>query len=493
MRDFAKRLLGRIVFLYFLQKKGWLGCPVGKQDWTGGEFDFIAKIFTDCPDKEKFHSKCLVPLFYEALNRPERPGDIFTVTNSRIPYLNGGLFEHESHPVEQIDFPASLFADLLDFFGQYNFTIDENDPDDNEVGIDPEMLGHIFENLLEDNKDKGAYYTPKPIVQYMCQQSLLYYLQGKLGECEELTRLVRYKDAGARDTKDNWVRQHAKRIEELLDEVKICDPAIGSGAFPIGLLQEIYWLKLMLDWTLDPALTKLQIIQNSIYGVDIDAGAVEIARLRFWLALIVDEKQPRPLPNLDYKIMQDDSLLEAFEGIPLDILHEPVRHSVTVFPPRPVNLFSGKSKPRQGSLLGVSKQEALTAQEKAAEIIAMTKRYFNETDPLKKQELHRQIDRFVLDHIDYNLRLAEEKLETEFLQYQTEIADKQKQLKSWRPPKTIEKRMAALRGAITNFQQKKAKLTELENNPERPYFLWHLFFQNVFAEGGFDIVIANPP
>ncbi len=493
VRDFAKRLLGRIVFLYFLQKKGWLGCPVGKGDWTGGEFDFISRLFAACPDKEKFHSECLVPLFYQALNRPNRPGDIFTITNSRIPYLNGGLFEHELYPVEHIDFPASLFVDLLDFFGQYNFTIDEIDPDDNEVGIDPEMLGHIFENLLEDNKDKGAYYTPKPIVQYMCQQSLLYYLRGKLGDCEELTRLIRYKDAGARDAQDNWVRLHAKEIEELLDKVKICDPAIGSGAFPIGLLQEIYWLKLMLDWTLDPAETKLQIIQNSIYGVDIDAGAVEIARLRFWLALIVDEKQPRPLPNLDYKIMQGDSLLESFEGIPLDSLHEPVRHSVTVFPPQPVNLFSRKTKSRQGSLLGFSKQEALTAKEKAAEITAMTKGYFNETDPLKKQDLHRQIDRFVLDHIDYNLRLAEEKLEAELMQYQTEIADKQKQLKSWKPPKAIEKRMAVLQETIKAFQHKKAKLTELENKPERPYFLWHLFFQNVFAEGGFDIVIANPP
>jgi len=494
VRDFAKRLLGRIVFLYFLQKKGWLGCPANSKEWKKGEPDFIGKLFADCRDKDKFHSQCLAPLFYETLNLPNRPNDIFTVTGTRVPYLNGGLFEREPYPIEKIDFPATLFACLLEFFGQYNFTIDENDPDDNEVGIDPEMLGHIFENLLEDNKDKGAYYTPKPIVQYMCQQSLLYYLQGKLGEREELTRLVRHKDAGSRDDKANWVRQNAKQIEELLDQVKVCDPAIGSGAFPIGLLQEVYWLKLILDWTLDPAETKLKIIENSIYGVDIDAGAVEIARLRFWLALIVDEEQPRPLPNLDYKIMQGDSLLESFEGIPLDNLHEPKHHSVTVFSARQTKLFGGKPQPGQGNLFaGASTQEIATAKKKAAEITALTRKYFNETDPAKKQELHRKIDRFVLDHIDYNLRLAEEKLEIELHQHRTEIADKQKLLKSWRPPKKTEKRIAFLEAEIKAIRHKKNKLAALEEKPERPYFLWHLFFQDAFARDGFDIVIANPP
>ena len=298
VRDFAKRLLGRLVFLHFIQKKGWLGCPADRTDWIDGERDFVRKLFLSCPDKEKFYSTRLVPLFFEALNRPDRPNAIFNVTGTRVPYLNGGLFEHEKLPndhkplpVERLDFPAVLFEQVLEFFSQYNFTIDENDPDDHEVGIDPEMLGHIFENLLEDNKDKGAFYTPKAIVQYMCQQSLINYLQQHLGEREEIVNLVRFKDAGSATDKNNWVRQNAKWIEDLLDRLKICDPAIGSGAFPIGLLQEIYWIKLTLDWTLDPADTKLKIIQNSIYGVDIDAGAVEIARLRFWLSLIVDEDE----------------------------------------------------------------------------------------------------------------------------------------------------------------------------------------------------------
>ena len=486
VRDFAKRLLGRLVFLHFLQKKGWLGCPSGRTDWKEGDRDFVRNLFRTCPEKEKFFSRCLAPLFYDALNRADRPSDIFFVTNTRVPYLNGGLFEHEhlphDHlplPVDKLDFPAVLFENLLEFFGQYNFTIDENDPDDHEVGIDPEMLGHIFENLLEDNKDKGVYYTPKPIVQYMCQQSLIHYLQQHLGEREELSQLVRFKDVGSATDKNNWIKQNARRIEEVLDRVKICDPAIGSGAFPIGLLQEIYWIKLTLDWTLDPAETKLKIIQNSIYGVDIDAGAVEIARLRFWLALIVDEDEPRPLPNLDYKIMQGDSLLESFEGIPLDQFHEVVKVTPIV--------------PGQLTMGFADSQLVLTTKEKDNEISELIRRYFSENNPGKKLDLHRQIDRFVLKHIDYNLQKVEENLTDELLFHQQKVIDKQKQHKDWKPAKADEKKMAALESKLLAIGQKKLKLKELEEKSERPYFLWHLFFQDVFEEGGFDIVIGNPP
>jgi len=492
VRDFAKRLLGRLVFLHFIQKKGWLGCPADRTDWIDGERDFVRKLFLSCPDKEKFYSTRLVPLFFEALNRPDRPNAIFNVTGTRVPYLNGGLFEHEKLPndhkplpVERLDFPAVLFEQVLEFFSQYNFTIDENDPDDHEVGIDPEMLGHIFENLLEDNKDKGAFYTPKAIVQYMCQQSLINYLQQHLGEREEIVNLVRFKDAGSATDKNNWVRQNAKWIEDLLDRLKICDPAIGSGAFPIGLLQEIYWIKLTLDWTLDPADTKLKIIQNSIYGVDIDAGAVEIARLRFWLSLIVDEDEPRPLPNLDYKIMQGDSLLESFEGIPLDNLQQSKGFKVEVFSKQ------GQGQMFPGNLLEYSQSHESAA--RAKEISSLINKYFGVTNPTEKQELHKQIDRFVLDHIDYNLQIQEEKFSDELQLRKAEIKRKAGLVKGWNPAKKDEQRLSSLEERLKTIALKKVKLQELEEKPERPYFLWHLFFQDVFEQGGFDIVIANPP
>lgn len=481
IRDFAKKLLGRLVFLHFLQKKGWLGCPAGASTWADGDAQFLRTLFNQAPDKAQFYSTRLVPLFFEALNRNGRAGDLFAPTGTRIPYLNGGLFEDDRPAAQQLDFPPALFDELLQFFGEYNFTIDENDPEDHEVGIDPEMLGHVFENLLEDNKDKGAYYTPKAIVQYMCQQSLLHYLQTHLGEHAELATLVRSKDRGDEKDKQNWVLKNAKEIERLLDAVKICDPAIGSGAFPIGLLQEIYWIKLTLDWTLDRAAAKRRIIQHSIYGVDVDAGAVEIARLRFWLALIVDEDQPSPLPNLDYKIMQGDSLLESFEGIRLDQLFE--QHYQ-------VNVIGGQG---QLDLNSPGTQLTLVSEERRNTLTALTTGYFAETNPEKKQALHRQIDQMVLQHIDHNIALQRERIETELAQHQAVIKAKQKQAKGWKPTEKTSKRMAVLEAELKHCTQRLKKLMQLESTAERPYFLWHLYFQEVFEQGGFDVVIANPP
>ncbi|MDO9576497.1 MAG: hypothetical protein Q7J16_01295, partial [Candidatus Cloacimonadales bacterium] len=178
-RDFIKKSLGRLVFLYFLQKKGWLGCSKDRTDWKNGDLKFMQHYFDNCTDKEHFHSKFLVPLYFECLNK-KRDNDVFEPTKSRIPYLNGGLFDEEKLKIKTIDFPTKFWESLFTFFAEYNFTIDENDPFEQEVGIDPEMLGHIFENLLEDNKDKGAFYTPKPIVEYMCKESLIQYLKTHL-------------------------------------------------------------------------------------------------------------------------------------------------------------------------------------------------------------------------------------------------------------------------------------------------------------------------
>ena len=239
--------------------------------------------------------------------------------NCRIPYLNGGLFERDILEKKSCHFPASFFDSLLTMLSQYNFTIDENDPNDAEVGVDPEMLGRIFENLLEDNKDKGAFYTPKEIVQYMCRESLISYLQtDQREEDKECIRLfVSTHDA-------TLLGDLKEEIEQKLYNVKICDPAIGSGAFPMGLLRELFLCRSAIEPNImeNAANIKRHIIQNNIYGVDIERGAVDIARLRFWLALIVDEKSPEALPNLDFKIMQGNSLLEQYKGVDLSTMTE---------------------------------------------------------------------------------------------------------------------------------------------------------------------------
>jgi adenine-specific DNA-methyltransferase len=485
IRDFSKKLLGRIVFLHFLQKKGWMGVPASNEKWAGGDAKFLQNLFLNYADKEHFHSKALKTLFFETLNK-KRNNHIAPSalgTDIKIPYLNGGLFDKDISYNYNIDFPADLFKNLLEFFESYNFTIDENDPYDSEVGIDPEMLGHIFENLLEENREKGAFYTPKEIVHYMCQESLIQYLRTHLPECTEdespatkaLENFIRNGIVGERNDKKNFVVQQAKRIERLLDKVKICDPAIGSGAFPMGILQEIFKAKTALDLTLDHAETKKQIIQNCIYGVDIENGAVEIARLRFWLALVVDEDTPQPLPNLDYKIMQGNSLLESFEGIDLSKVHT-VSKTTTIYEPQK-DIFGNIVNPQ------LKFTDVKVLQENNLQQLMQD--FFNETDPEKKLKQRERINQTVHEHIDYNLELWQRSLERQIAEAPN--ANRQ-DLKA-----ATKKKIEELHKQLEDLIEKRKKLHELQNAVNKPYFLWHLFFADVFEKGGFDIVIGNPP
>ena len=318
IRDYIKKMMGRITFLHFLQRKGWLN----------DDLNYMQNMFEQSPHKDNYLDAVLEPLFFGILNtKPSQRESVFeqlgwdkSLLNewADIPYLNGGLFERDAEDEPDSVFPAEYFARLFQFFSEYNFTIDENDPNDAEVGVDPEMLGKIFENLLEDNKDKGAFYTPKEIVRYMCQESLIAYLETNTSiAADKIRQFVLSPEEGA----ENIPEMKRPKLVKALEDVKICDPAIGSGAFPMGLLNELLRCREALSGThYDRAEIKKSIIQNSIYGVDIEKGAVDIARLRFWLSIVVDEEKPLPLPNLDYKIMQGNSLIESFMGMDLSEL-----------------------------------------------------------------------------------------------------------------------------------------------------------------------------
>jgi len=384
--NFAKKLLGQVVFLYFLQKKGWFG--VGRdENWGTGPKDFLRRLF-----KKKlvpygnFFNDVLEPLFYEAL-AVERTDDFYSRFNCKIPFLNGGLFD----PINNYDWvhadillPNKLFSNdektkegdigtgILDIFDRYNFTVKEDEPLDKEVAVDPEMLGKVFENLLEvkDRKSKGTYYTPREIVHYMCQESLINYLdtainsgdvplvttpppRGKLfGKPEPEQAVLKVSgyqpivpredievfvhmgelaiehdarvEAYGKETErysyklPGSIRWNAKLIDDKLADIRVCDPAIGSGAFPVGLMTEIVRARSTLTTYLSDKEGrtnyhfKRHAVQNCLYGVDIDPGAAEIAKLRLWLSLVVDEediRQIQPLPNLDYKIVCGNSLL----------------------------------------------------------------------------------------------------------------------------------------------------------------------------------------
>ncbi len=332
-RDFFKRMMGRIVFLYFIQKKGWLACSMKNEelkmknaevDWGNGDQDYLFNLYANAKYKESFYSDYLVPLFFSTLNSRDGTFDadpkLFINHSSffidgKFPYLNGGLFDKaQDYRYDKIALPAQIFDKLFTTFNNYNFTIYEDAPDEHTVAVDPEMLGHIFENLLEDNKDKGAFYTPKDIVHYMCRESLHNYIYTYTGNEENEAFKAKLKLYNDNFDISIFEKNEIKLIDRALEDVKICDPAIGSGAFPMGLLHEIYHLKIPIEdqkglKAKSPADLKKHIIEESIYGVDIDSGAVDIARLRFWLSLVVDEIAPQPLPNLAFKIVCANTLI----------------------------------------------------------------------------------------------------------------------------------------------------------------------------------------
>lgn len=515
IRDFVKKLLGRIVFLYFVQKKGWLGAS--DTNYKDGLNNFIKRLFTQSGGDDTFYPNWLTKLFFETLNK-ERSNDDFKMPDGKkvkVPFLNGGLFDKEDYDEAILPIPAKLFhhpdfdyailtekswsnaRGFLDFLDAFNFTVHEDSPDDHTVAVDPEMLGHIFENLLEDNKDKGAFYTPKEIVHYMCQESLTEYLtthlskeytvykefgnaqvelfgnETKSGQLKMVLQLgdkalnrddvafiVKHKDIS------HLTKAQLKKIDALLDTVKICDPAIGSGAFPMGLLQEIHAIKEVIAYELQqpwkPADVKENIIQNSVYGVDIEKGAVDIARLRFWLSLVVDEEKPRALPNLDYKIVMGDSLMSKFEGEIIEIDWE-IKEGTQA------NLFGNEN--------------VLIRQALLKEITSKQQEYFHAKN---KQKLAAEIRTLKIDILINQLELmiktkGLDKKPTEEGKKATAQAELWLQTQSWK--NTINKLNKLKQNSNTQFE----------------HFDWKLDFPEMLnpyltnGNAGFDIVIANPP
>ena len=486
VRDYVKKLLGRIVFLHFLQKKGWLN----------GNPAFLSDLFFMQPldRKADFLEKVLEPLFFGIFNT-ERAGreklfaeqgwDMELMEQWRdLPFLNGGLFERDEVDKVHVRLPEQRFKKLFEFLASYNFTVDENDPDDAEVGVDLEMLGKIFESLLEDNKSKGAFYTPKEIVRYMCKESLIAYLSSKISEQSDVSD---HLDTSIRQ----FVEQHElpaelepyrETLDAALRNVKICDPAIGSGAFPMGLLNELWRCREALQDNLEVcdfnnptqekcgdcdrreqtppiysqcgecAVTstesplrargtrpqsrvdlKKEIIENNIYGVDIERGAIDIARLWFWLSIVVDAEEPEPLPNFDYKFMQGNSLIESFEG------HDLSR----IMDTRPL---TGRGTRRAGWAENQTGMD-FSSDDTRQNLRIWLKKYFSLTDHKEKAHYRELINGSVKSYI------------------------KQQGI-----------------GPTAE-----AKLDKLDPSANQDFFLWHTWFKDIFDNGGFDIVIGNPP
>ena len=555
--QFAKKLMGQIVFLYFLQKKGWLGVgawpntltekeyknafyargaksrelipvvyrPIGDgtyrissaglnsisdadeevlancvkgKPWGSGPHDFMRRLFNIAVQKNiNFFNDLLEPLFYDALNRNRGEQGYCPALHCRIPFLSGGLFEPiDNYDWEHNDFsiPNEVFSNvaekgrdadgILDIFDRYNFTMSEDEPMEREVAIDPEMLGKVFENLLEinDRKSKGAFYTPREIVHYMCQESLINYLTNTLNISEEAIRdfilygdFMKDEDTVKEKRQGNggmYISEELYKInpdgtvavnrlldmDKALKDVRVADPAVGSGAFPLGMLNEIvrarqnisaylaitmkpYDVRMMYQMERSPHTLKYETIRNCIFACDIEPSAVDIAQLRLWLALVIDDeinpnaqtpldghRNPLPLPNLESNILCGNSLIDEFEGIPLV---------------------------------------------KESELLGSTGNYQRD---------------ITSDRFDSIIRKL---IETQDELFRCDDTEKKKQLKE---------QIEALRDMIILTQlegcdsAKIQRYYDTKQMASKPYVLWQLDFARVFREkGGFDIVIGNPP
>jgi len=462
--DFAKKIMGQIVFLYFIQKKGWLGVTEvneeGKPRWGTGPKIFMKKLYNgDYVKYDNFFNDVLEHLFYKGLSEDVTHYH-YEDFNCYVPFLNGGLFENiNGYNWEETDIllDNNIFEEIFDTFDTFNFTIKEDEPLDKEVAVDPEMLGKVFEKLLsaEERGPTGSFYTPRQVVSYMCKKSLIEYLATNSSIDKEnieqfiengylaLDTILRYQNDidkyGQAYTEINLpesIINNAYELDKLLKEVKIVDPAVGSGAFPVGMMYELvnsrYLLNLIMRTPLDLYELKRETIDNSLYGVDISYSATDITKLRFWLSLIVDEEIIEPLPNLDNKILCGNSLVEEFKGIKI----------------------YDKNKLENGSGQ-LSLDLKYNTRGKFQKLEKIKHNYFNEKSPNKKHELKEQINElkweFILSSVKDNIASNEESFMDE--------------------------------------------LNEIKNNNSRPFFIWELEFSEVFQKDnpGFDIVIGNPP
>ena len=310
---FTQTLFNRLMFVYFLSRKGWLRFD--------GSADYLNALWQDYGSLDgdhDFYTARLKSLFFAGLNNPQsrnlvQDNPVLYRAIGDVPFLNGGLFEETDLDKRQdIKVPDEAIGHILtDLFDQFNFTVMESTPFDIEVAVDPEMLGKVFEELVTERHSSGAYYTPRPVVSFMCRESLKGYLEG---QDTSLTSEAIARFVDARETEGIGVAQ-ARDVARALAEVTVVDPACGSGAYLLGMMQELIELQARLFNVTQDAKSlydlKLEIIQRNLYGVDLDDFAVNIAMLRMWLSLAIDYEgeTPEPLPNLDFKVVCGDSLL----------------------------------------------------------------------------------------------------------------------------------------------------------------------------------------
>ena len=479
--EFTLQFLNRIMFIYFIAKKDWLEKPKFV-DWLWSTYRELGKY-----NSNEFYEKWLKQVFLKSFNNRANeikvlPDNVVKVI-SNAPYLNGGLFRENGLDSLKILITDKMFQKILEFFESYNFTIKEDMPLESEVAVDPQMIGYVYESLanvaeeIYDRNDLGIFYTPRIEVDFMCRRSLVEYLSKNLSELpkEKFYHLI-FDLAEEREKIEGWFtkNEHWRRLEDTLNNLSVVDPACGSGAFLVGMLNVVSDVYRMIYKHIGNSLSdfalKNRVIQYSLYGVDVMPWAIHAAELRLWLQLIVEtefkkeELRQHPLlPNLNLNLRVGDSLIQEIGGISF-------------------NLRTNNLKPHLKRKLEGLKQE---------------KRKYFENSPTAKFKSPEEFK-------EEEIRLFEEIIEERIESLTTDIQLFENNIRMARSQKTLageqvvdEKKVKENQTRIDGNCEEIEKLRVVKSHlddPEKKPFVWDIDFAEIFGDkGGFDVVIGNPP
>lgn len=484
LRRYVTRNLGRVLFLWFIQSKGWLN----------GDAHYLLNLYnTRCRTNHEhdFYRETLIPLFFDALAKKPHHRPKAAQALGELPYLNGGLFiqtafedrlygEEREHV--NVVIPNDVFdprvhdpktPTVLGLLASYRFTTRESTPDDQSLDPDPELLGKVFENLNEDRKKTGTFYTPREVVRFMCREALDGYLRDRTGVASETLDALRLEALDPAATDLRLAVEERARLQRALLEVKVCDPAVGSGAFPVGMLQEIIQLLIGIEQSADVSVSvggqrvaewKERVIINCLYGVDINPEAVEICHLRLWLSMVIDADKPVPLPNLDFRFEVGDSLVDQIAGMPL--------------------LDSLPAAEQSALALG-------SLSDAQSELERLRRDYALATDPDEARGLRAAVKAAQIEAV-------RTQIDELIVQCQAAARGRHTRLSELRHLGAVGAQTRKPQRAAEEMGKRVAMLKDIRKqlSPEAPYkrpFLWPVEFPEVFESGGFDIVVGNPP
>jgi hypothetical protein len=507
VHDYALQTLNRLMFLYFVQRKGWLG----------GDPAFIATFWrayraSDHPP-DTFFTDWLSVLFFEAFNNQFQAGradyqqrfpPAIREALAMAPYLNGGLFTRNNlDRAHDVALPDALFTTLFDrfegrapgFLERYNFTITESTPFDIEVAVDPEMIGKVYESLVnvseeaDERGEAGIFYTPRVEIDLMCRLALVDWLAHHVGREHKppLYTAVFALEEEDKAHADDALMQHNlwPQLSDLLDTVTVVDPACGSGSFLVGMLQVLDDLVARADAQLGrertPYERRKRIIGHSLYGVDVMDWAVHVAELRLWLQLVIEtelaqaELKFRPLlPNLSFKVRPGDSLVQEVGGINLAL-----RQGSRLIPPQ----VKGRITRLKGEKLKFYNNDPYCAYTSAAQLRQAEVALFRDILDARIQAIDRRL-RAIDDALRPQVNLFGEEQTTQMALDRVGLEREREQLMQDRDQVT--RAREALRLSSRDFQ-----IAPQATVP----FVWDIAFVEVFEgeRAGFDIVIGNPP